>query len=184
MKFNKHSEFNGTHAFLGASRHHWVRYSDDKIIQTYKNFEATLRGTKLHELASNLITYRVSLADNNKSLNSYVNDAIGFKMEPEVLLYYSENCFGTADAISFRNNFLRIHDLKTGSTKASIEQLLIYAALFCLEYKKNVDNIKCELRIYQSNKIHAFIPDSEEIKQIMEKIISADKILKKIQSGG
>ena len=50
------------------------------------------------------------------------------KMTPEQILYYSDNCFGTADAILFRNNFLRIHDLKTGKIPAHMEQLEIYAS--------------------------------------------------------
>jgi hypothetical protein len=36
----------------------------------------------------------------------YVNDAIGYQMTPEQPIYYSENCVGTADAISFKNDFL------------------------------------------------------------------------------
>jgi hypothetical protein len=112
----------------------------------------------------------------------YVNDAIGFKMKPEQVLYYSENCFGTADAIIFRNNLLRIHDLKTGVTKAHMEQLEIYAALFCLEYKKRPSDIDMELRIYQNNEIVIFNPTAEDIVPIMDKIITFDKIINKLKS--
>ena len=110
----------------------------------------------------------------------YVNDAIGYSMTPEQVLYYSPNCFGTADSISFRNNFLRIHDLKTGETPAHIEQLMIYAALFCLEYKVKPGEIKFELRIYQFDDIMICNPTAEDILPIMDKIISFDKIINDI----
>ena len=111
----------------------------------------------------------------------YVNDAIGFKMTPEQVLYYSEFAFGTADAISFRNNMLRIHDLKTGVTPAHMEQLLIYAALFCLEYNHKPGEIKMELRLYQNDEIVHHEPTAEDIAPIMDKVVSFDKIIRQIR---
>ena len=111
----------------------------------------------------------------------YVNDAIGFKMEPEQVLYYSDNWFGTADAIIFRNYLLRIHDLKTGVTKAHMEQLEIYAALFCLEYNKRPGDIDMELRIYQNNEILIHQPEADDILPIMDKIMSFDKLIEKLK---
>ena len=87
---------------------------------------------------------------------------------------------GTADAISFRNNFLRIHDLKTGTRPVHIEQLEIYAALFCLEYKVKPADIKIELRIYQNDEILVHEPEAEEIIVIMNKIIHLNKILEDV----
>ena len=114
----------------------------------------------------------------------YVNDAIGFKMDTEVQLAYSENCFGTADAICFRRNELRIHDLKTGELPAHVEQLLIYAGLFCLEYRVKPGDIKCELRLYQSDEIKIYNPEVPEIAMVMDKIITADKIINQIKTNG
>jgi hypothetical protein len=111
----------------------------------------------------------------------YVNDAIGYRMKPEQVLYYSDNCFGTADAISFRNNFLRIHDLKTGVTPAKMEQLLIYAALFCLEYRIKPSDIEIELRIYQNDDYIFANPTAEDIVPIMDKIITFDKLIDKLK---
>lgn len=111
-----------------------------------------------------------------------MNDAIGFKMQSELILYYSDNCFGTADAISFRNNLLRIHDLKTGQTPACMDQLLIYAALFCLEYGIKPSEIDIELRIYQYDTYEVYIPEVDDLVPIMDKIISFDKLLRKIKS--
>lgn len=88
---------------------------------------------------------------------------------------------GTADAISFRNNFLRIHDLKTGTRPVHIEQLEIYAALFCLEYKVKPADIKIELRIYQNDEILVYEPEAEEIIVIMNKIIHLNKILEDVE---
>ena len=111
----------------------------------------------------------------------YVNDAIGYKMLPEQILYYSENCFGTADTIGFRNNFLRVHDLKTGEIPAHMEQLYIYVALFCLEYRIKPADIDIECRIYQNDQILYDKPSVDIIVPIMDKIVTADKIIKKIK---
>jgi hypothetical protein len=110
----------------------------------------------------------------------YINDAIGFKMETEQVLYYSDNCFGTADAISFKQNLLRIHDLKTGTTPASPVQLEIYTALFCLEYGIDPNNIDIELRIYQNDDVIIHEPVREDILYIMDKIITFDKEIEKL----
>lgn len=143
--------------------------------------QAIFKGTALHELAAKLIELGQKLPKSKKTLNMYVNDAIGFKMKPEQVLYYSNNCFGTADAISFRNNILRIHDLKTGFTPAHMEQLLIYAALFCLEYKVKPSEIQFELRIYQNDEIAIMNPTAEDIVPIIDKIITFDKVIEKIK---
>lgn len=181
MKFMNHPNLEGSHAFLGASKYHWINYDDVKLVDTYRKYQATLRGTVLHDFAAQCIKLGQKLPKTKKTLNMYVNDAIGFKMRPEQVLCYSENCFGTADAISFRNNFLRIHDLKTGVTPAHMEQLMIYAALFCLEYRYKPSEIDIELRIYQSDEIALFEPTAADIVPIMDKIITFDKIIAKIK---
>ena len=181
MNFNRHSSLEGQHAFLGASKYYWINYSDNKVAETYSNFLATQKGTVLHEFAAQCIRLGQKLPKSQKTLNMYVNDAIGYKMTPEQILYYSDNCFGTSDAISFRDNFLRIHDLKTGVTPAHMEQLEIYAALFCLEYDMKPGDIKIELRLYQDNKIIFHEPTAEDIAPIMDKIITFDKIIDKIK---
>ena len=131
MKFNNHKNLEGCHAFLGASKYHWINYNSDKVAASYRSYLATLKGTELHEFAAKCIQLGQKLPKSKKTLNMYVNDAIGYRMTPEQVLYYSDNCFGTADSISFKDNLLRIHDLKTGVTPAHMEQLEIYAALFC-----------------------------------------------------
>jgi hypothetical protein len=184
MNFNKHYSLEGKHAFLGASKYHWINYDADKLVDSYTKFQATLNGTILHDFACQCITLGQKLPKSQKTLNMYVNDAIGFKMKPEQVLYYSDNCFGTADAIIFRNNLLRIHDLKTGVTRAHMEQLEIYAALFCLEYNKKPSDIAMELRIYQNNEIIVHNPTVEDILPIMDKIITFDKIIDKMKIEG
>jgi len=175
MNWNNHSSLKDQHAFLSASKYHWVNYDNEKLDSVYLSWLAIQKGTELHELASKLIDMRQKLPRTQKSLNLYVNDAIGFKMLTEQTLYYSENCFGTADSISFRDNFLRIHDLKTGKTQASIKQLEIYAALFCLEYDFNPNSIDIELRIYQYDEVLVHEPEPEELMYIMDKIKEFDK---------
>lgn len=181
MNFNKHSNLEGQHAFLGASSYHWLNYSDEKLASVFSNHLAKQRGTELHDFAAQCIKLRQRLPKSKKTLNMYVNDAIGYRMTPEQVLFYSENCFGTADAIAFRNNMLRIHDYKSGITPAKMEQLMIYAALFCLEYKIKPSEIEIELRLYQSDEVLYANPTAEDIVPIIDKIITFDKIINKIK---
>lgn len=187
--FYDHSKLKGLHAFLGASKYHWLNYDENKIIQSYLNFKAAEKGTELHDFADRCIKLRQKLPHSKKTLNMYVNDAIGFRMVPEQVLFYSENCFGTTDAICFREQpnsdrkILRIHDYKSGLVPAHMEQLQIYAALFCLEYKISAYDIDIELRIYQNDEIVYDRPDPELIMVICKKIIENDKILNKLKEG-
>lgn len=180
MKFNNHFNLEG-HAFLSPSRHTWVGYDEPKLEQAYANWRISQLGTELHELAAKLIDLRIKLPKNNKTLNMYVNDGIGFRMQTEVCLFYSFNSFGTADSISFNKNILRIHDLKNGRTPAPMQQLRIYAALFCLEYSYNPKDIDIELRIYQTNDIFKEQPSPDDILYIMDKIIMFDKRINELK---
>ena len=183
MFFNRHTNLEGLHAPFGASKSSWLRYSDEKIVEVYNNLQAAEMGTRLHEWAKQTIDLGIKQSRSKKTIYSYVNDAIGFNMSTEVILFYSENFFGTADAISFRNNFLRIHDLKTGRRPVHMEQLEIYAALFCLEYKVKPGDIHIELRIYQNDEILVHEPTAEDILPIMDKIVHVNKMLEKIERG-
>lgn len=182
MNFNRHSELEGHHAFLGASKYHWINYDEEKLAQSFLNHLAVQHGTELHDFAAHCIRLRQKLPKKDLTLNLYVNDAIGYDMTPEQPLFYSRNCFGTADAISFKKNLLRIHDLKTGETKAHMEQLMIYAALFCLEYDIKPGDISIELRIYQYNEAAIYKPETDEIAHIMSKIVTFDKLMERIRS--
>lgn len=185
MNFNQHYHLRDKHAFLGASNYHWINYTADKLRSVFLNDMARRRGTDLHDLADRLIKLKVKLPRSSKTLNRYVNDAIGFNMVPEQILYYSDNCFGTADTISFKNNILRIHDLKTGSTPASMAQLRIYAALFCLEYRYSPNNLnQIILRIYQNDDVIEEIAEPTDILYIMDKIKKFDELIEQIKMEG
>lgn len=209
MIFNKHLNLEGKHALLGGSKYHWINdISKEDKLKRIRSFYISDLGTALHEVAQKRIKYGFKLSRNDKkaviidileagvpelvlstvdfdavfeNLQAYVNDAIGFKMTPEQILYYSDFCFGTADTIAFRDNFLRIHDLKTGLMPAHIEQLEIYASLFCLEYKIKPVDIQMELRIYQNNEVLIHNPEVDEIIPIMDQIISYNKFILKNQ---
>lgn len=187
MNWNQHSSLEGTHAFLSASSYHWLNYTDEKLITVFKNKLASQRGTKLHELASMCIQMNQKLPKSEKALNAFVNDAIGYRMQSEQILYYSLNCYGTADAISFGKQrgsermILRIHDLKTGEVPAKMDQLMVYAALFCLEYGVKPGEIDIELRIYQGYEVLYYIPKPEEILPVMDTIIRFDKLIEEIK---
>ena len=189
MQWNDHSRDvpEGAHAFLSASKYHWISYDLDKLRAVYENFRAAQKGTELHRIAKDLIVNRIKLPRSKQTLNMYVNDAIGYRMTPEQPLLYSENCFGTADAIMFDESkgFLRIHDLKTGVTPASMRQLEIYMSLFCLEYGRvegfKPNDISAELRIYQNGEVMVETPDPNDIIDISNKIVAFDKEIRKMK---
>jgi hypothetical protein len=186
MQFHNHRNLEGLHASFSPSQPHWLRYDDEKIADYFTNKRAAERGTRIHEWAKTTIDLGIKQPMSQKSPNAYlyayINDAQGFMMDTEVVLYYSDKIFGTADAISFRKGpngryILRIHDLKTGVTKPHMEQLEVYAALFCLEYGYKPKDIDIELRIYQAGNapvIHR--PTPEVIEEIMNIIIHTDKV--------
>lgn len=181
MIFNQHSELAGKHAFLSPSSYHWLNYDVQKLRARFSAAMGARRGTHLHGLAQRAIELGVPLHRSNKALATYVNDALKYNMRCEQTLYYSDNCFGTADTISFNRKKLRIHDLKTGITKTSEKQLEVYAALFCLEYGVSPFDIDIELRIYQREEVNVFVPDPETIMFIMDKIIEHDQHLDAIR---
>lgn len=174
MRFNDHSRLSGQHAFLSASKYHWINYDDEKLDRVFNLALAAKRGTELHAFAHHAIRLGMKLRGRD-TMALYVNDCIGYRMTPEQILYYSDNCFGTADAISFRRGKLRISDLKTGISKTSEHQLEVYAAMFCLEYRFKPFDIDIELRIYQSNEIQIFDADPDVITHIMDRIVTFDK---------
>lgn len=180
MNFIRHLNLEGLHAPFSPSQSAWLRYDDEKALEVYSNRKAAEMGTRLHVWAKDTIDLGIKQPKSKKTLYAYVNDAIGFKMETEVVLFYSERFFGTADAISFRNNMLRIHDLKTGKVgkiESHIEQLEIYAALFCLEYKVKPEDIEMELRVYKNDEVVCHTPEVEDIRYIMGKIVHLNKLL-------
>ncbi len=184
MRFNNHSQLIGRHAFLSASKYHWINYDEDKMFRVFAAAMAAQRGTALHALAHDLIRLGVKLPKSPKTMNLYVNDAIGYRMTPEQPLFYSENAFGTADCIAFRRNKLRVHDLKTGVANTSEHQLEVYAAYFCLEYRFRPFEIEIELRIYQNDEVRVYEADPDDIFHIMDKIITFDKRIAAMREEG
>lgn len=203
MQWNDHHQLEGKHAFLGASNFHWINWNDETFENRYYGQFSTSIGTAIHALAHDCIVSRTKLTkhdthliditlyhayipkdayDPNLILNNlipFVNDALGFHMSSEILLYYNAYCFGTSDAISFdeKNKILRIHDLKTGTTPTHMEQLLIYAALFCLEYHKDPHHFNTELRIYQNYNVLIDNPSADEIEHYMDLIQNRSKLI-------
>lgn len=181
MNFNAHYHLRSKHAFLSPSKHHWMRYSEEKLVAAYHSSRDIIRGTELHNFAAKAIELGIRLPKTKTALNMFVNDAIGFRMSPEQVLYVSDNAFGTADAISFRDNLLRIHDLKTGTSRVYMDQLMIYAAFFCLEYLEDPEKIDIELRIYQGTEIILHHPEPKEIAYIMRKVKEFDIVINELK---
>ena len=187
MLFNRHSELTGSHALLSASKHHWINYTDQKIEAFVQSSMSARLGSELHEFAAMAIKLKQRMPNNKKTINAYVNDAIGYRLSPEVVLYYSPNCFGTADAIGFRNGKLRISDLKNGITPTSFNQLYVYAALFCLEYGFKPMEIETELRIYQNDEVKVVptetgLADPDFTTHVMARIVYIDKKINEIRA--
>ena len=182
MNFDRFSDLKGQHSFLSASNYHWINDDEEKFRDRYLKFKAIQKGTEDHAFAATCIERNQKLPRSSQTLNMYVNDAIGFRMKPEVVLGYSKKAFGTADSIAFneKRGELRIHDLKTGYSKASMKQLDVYEAYFCLMNGIKPSDINTELRIYQSNDIFVEVPDPEEIMAIINKIIAFNKIMDEI----
>lgn len=212
MNWNDHFRLEGKHAFLGASKYQWLHDDDDQFLARIKASYSTTIGTILHDIARTYIKHQFKMNRNDKksvqltllekgiprsvlnmydfdrmfdNLAAYVNDAYGFRMDPEVVLYYSDNCFGTADAISFseRDKILRIHDYKSGTNPAHMDQLEVYAALFCHEYKKDPEKITTELAIYQNCEVLTDRPEPEEIRQIMDCMHDRSELVDDITNG-
>lgn len=148
--------------------------SDSLVISDY--------GKKLIEQLKNVPT------EVFEALKYYITDGVGFKMEVELPLQYdeSEYFFGTADTLCFNGNTLRIHDFKSGDNPAHIEQLKVYAALFCLEYNIKPYTINIILRLYQLNGIEEIVINKdtdgyEEFISIIDTIVSMEKIARDIE---
>lgn len=205
MIWNKHTNYEGSHAFLSASKYSWLTKSDDELVEAYTNSFAQQIGTLMHAYAADAIRFREKLRKSDAkgakfdlmrrgipeyaidiqvffpTVMNYVNDSIGFGMDPEILLYYSDLCYGTADAIQLNGDTLQIHDLKTGTTPAKIDQLKVYAGLFFLEYGFKPERLRTELRIYQTDAILVHEPEAEEIREVMDAIVSKDRVLQKLK---
>lgn len=205
MKWNDHKNLEGCHAFLSASRYTWLRKDADELVESYRNSFAQTIGTLVHAYAADYIRFRERMLKGDKralkiellrngvpdfaididavfpTVMQYVNDAVGYLMYPEVVLYWSDLCYGTADAICLDGDILRIHDLKTGTTLAKMDQLLVYAGLFCLEYGYSPEKLKAELRIYQLGDRIIYEPEPAEIRDVMDSIMDSCRVLQKIR---
>lgn len=186
MIFNDHSRLIGSHAYLSASKYHWSNYDLEKLESVYYSSLAQQRGVELHALAHMCIRLGQKLPRSRKTMSLYVNDAINLGMTPEQVLYYSDLAYGTADAIGFyeREKLLRIHDLKTGATRASMRQLEIYAVYFCLEYNYHPKHIGMELRIYQDDGVIVHEPDPDYITELMHRLVEYDAHITKLKAEG
>lgn len=190
FQFRRHLELEGRHSFLSPSKYHWINYDDEKILASYDKHMTAMLGTRLHAWAAETIKLGLRQPDNSKTINMYVNDCIGYRMWIEQPLAYSDNAFGTSDAIWFGENsdresafksILRIFDLKNGSSMASKSQLECYAALFCLEYKVRPMELEYDLRIYQNDEIQMFETDPEDIVYIMDRYIVANQLIESMK---
>lgn len=182
MIWLNHDGLRDSHAYLSPSAKSWINYDEEKLKDQYFNSEVTRYGTELHAFASRAIKLRQYIDNRSFLVCNFVNDCIDYKMDVDVVLYYSRYCYGTVDAIKYDNikNTLYVFDLKTGKTKASMMQLRIYAALFILEY--NIIPTEIVLRIYQREVIEEDIPDIKDIVEMTKNIMKKSKVLEKVDA--
>lgn len=180
MRLSRRSGYDGSHSFLSPSYYHWINYTTDKLTSRWRAVQASLEGVEQHRYAAGCIDKGL-IQNGNSLLDLYINDCIRYRMQSEVVLYYSRNCFGTADAIAFRYRKLRISDLKTGVSPTSVHQLEVYSALFCLEYEVDPFDIIIELRIYQGDEIREYVGDPDVVVFIMGKIVEFDQTLEDLR---
>lgn len=76
MNFNNHSNLEGQHAFLGASKYHWINYGEDKVAEAYRNFLATQKGTVLHAFAAQCIMLNQKLPKSKQAGHDVVHGII------------------------------------------------------------------------------------------------------------
>lgn len=187
MPFRDHTNLEGTHAFLSASQHSWLNYDEERLRQVYSNSQEAARGTALHAFAHQANVLGLRMPRNHITINEFINDGLGYHMASEVVLYYSKNCYGTADLISFDRDkgMLRIFDLKNGRIPVRrFDQLHIYAALFCLEYRVIPEDIEGDFRLYQNDEVrHDEDLDMSEISDIMRRIIRFDELINEFNAG-
>lgn len=203
------------HAPFSPSQPVWLNYTDEELINSFKNKHRSELGTEIHEWSSIRIKLGARVPSAGEALKDlqyhisvkysragdykdillkgldylpqevwqtaklFVNDCIGFRMESEKRVGYSDLFWGTADAIKHSNNSVKVFDLKTGSKPAKPEQLLVYAALYCLMENVNPLKTDFEIRIYQNNDIFIDNPESSVIREIMDIIVKKDKVLSK-----
>lgn len=187
MRFNRHSELKDRHSFLSASKPSWLNYDPERTLEAYANARAAQRGTELHALAHEAIRLGVKFPNTTKTIDCYVNDCIGYRMQNEIpLCVHPVLAFATPDAIDFGphpdenslyKHLLRIFDLKTGVKPADMRQLKIYAAYFCMEYGVRPMETDYDLRIYQNDEIDAWDTDPEEIAYIISRTEESIKLL-------
>lgn len=181
MNFNEHFRISGRHAFLSPSQYHWVNYDTDRLRTRFRTSQASIEGSELHAYAAEAIELREWQVDDESTLGMYINTCIREQMKPEVVLYWSDNCFGTADAIDLKGNLLQVFDLKTGVSRTSERQLEVYCAIACMEYGWDPFTLEYDLRIFQHNEVRHYSADPDFISYIIEKILAFDPILNQLR---
>jgi len=193
---NQNRNFLGTeiHEFAAQQIKLNIRVTNNRALRNgienfiYTKYKALSTTGEISAFAMKLIkSVRYLHSDVLGAIRKYINDGIGFKMDVEWPIYYSDYIFGTADSVVLRDNCLHIHDLKTGLTPAHPEQLMVYAALFCLEYGPVNDfkpqNIVYDLRMYKcdyDDYTLRMTPTHEDIIPIMDRIIKITKVANKV----
>lgn len=178
---------------LGTEMHEWASVQI-KLRNKVSGIKEVHKGVKTHifEKYDKSPEYRDMLLENidylpteiYPTIKLFVNDCIGFRMDSEMRVTYSDLLWGTTDAIRCHDNILQVFDLKTGSKPAKETQLYTYAALYCLQEHIKPDTLDAvETRIYQNGDVFMDNPPSDIIYDIMHKIVHVDSVINKFKGG-
>lgn len=184
---------NAHRAELGTEIHEWSSIQI-KLKNRVSNIKEIEKGVKTHiyDKYAKTPEYRDMLLSNiyylpgeiYPTVKLFVNDCIGYRMQSEQKVGYSEFFWGTADAIRCVDNRLQVFDLKTGTRPAKMTQLCVYAALYCLQEHMKPDQLsEIETRIYQMGEVIVDNPPSDIIYDIMHKISDFDAVVNKFKGG-
>jgi hypothetical protein len=198
----------GQHAILAPSRKllHRNKMTNEDLDTIIRSNYAAQIGTEIHNVAARLIEEKQSITKAGvkamifdqlyqkriprkliepelylDTVVPYIKDAIGFGLDPEVpIVYKYPIAYGTADAIRYNpyNSTLRIHDLKTGKTPASLDQLVEYAAYFFLEYHIKPADTQVIIAIYQNGEVITGYPQASDIVPIMDNAVALTKYIR------
>lgn len=158
----------------GVKTHIYEKY----MVETSKCYDPEVGSTFLEHL-------RYLPGDAFLSAKLFICDSIGFRMESEQKLSVSKIIEGTADAVRYypKENLLRVSDLKTGSRPAKIEQVFVYAALYCYENRLDPLKTNFETRIYQNGEVYIEHPSGDVISNALNISLHLDEVVEKFRRG-
>jgi hypothetical protein len=103
MRWNRHLNLQGEHAFLSPSTYHWINYNHARLLQRWTAAQAGAYGNMQHEYAQQEIKAKRE-SGLIGTVGQYINDAIRYRMETEQVRHCSVSSMATTRSES-RSSF-------------------------------------------------------------------------------